>query len=371
LPPVYLDSEDFYEFTKNAREIKKVVSVPVISGGLIGRPEKAVRAIKEGYVDMVFLGRALMADPAWAKKARQGKADEIKPCIGDMDGCVQRLFESKATWCTVNPFMGWEYRFGSDPGTAREKKKVVVAGGGPGGMEAALIAAWRGHEVTLMDKELGGLIRIASVPANKKRFKSLADWYKFQLPQAGVRIELGKEATADRVLGMKPDVVIVATGSRPRTDTVKGADNAVTADEILLGKARTGKRVVIVGGGYVGCEVALYLRSNGAEKQITVLEALDNYLQDAGMVDRVALQKMLARANIEIRKDEVVIENKKGERSSMPADTVILAAGRVPVCELEEQLRGKVSELHCIGDSVSPRRIMAAIHEGFGVSMFI
>jgi 2,4-dienoyl-CoA reductase-like NADH-dependent reductase (Old Yellow Enzyme family)/thioredoxin reductase len=382
LPPVYSDSEDFYEFTKNASEIKKVVSVPVISGGLIVSPEKAVKAIKEGYVDMVFLGRALMADPDWAKKAKKGRVEEIKPCIGDMDGCVQRLFEVKSTWCTVNPFMGWEYRFGSSPGIAKEKKRVVVVGGGPGGMEAALIAAQRGHYVTLMEKdeELGGLLMIAAVPCNKKRFKSLIDWYKLQLPKAGVKIELGKKATVDSVVKKKPDVVIVATGSSPQGNRIEGANNAITADEFLLNKAKIGKRVVIVGGGHVGCELAVHISKNKAGGEITVLEALNDYLRDAGMVERVALERMLARSKVRImvntpvkriNKEEVIIEDKKGKESSMPADTIILATGRDPVCELEEELRGKVSEVHCVGDCISPRRILAAIHEGFGASMFI
>ena len=382
LPPVYRDSEDFYEFTKNAREIKKIVSVPVISGGLIVSPKKAVRAIKEGYVDMVFLGRATMADPDWPKKAKAGRVEEIRPCIGDMDGCVQRLFEVKGTWCTVNPYMGWEYRFGSSPEIAKEKKKVVVVGGGPGGMEAALIAAQRGHDVTLMekDKELGGLIKIAAMPVNKKRFLSLVDWYKLELPKAGVKIELAKKGTVDNVLKQKPDVVILATGSRPKVDTIEGANNAITADDFLLNKVQIGERVVIIGGGTVGCELAAHITNSRTKGEVIVLEALGDYLRDAGMVERVALERMFSRSGVKImvntpvmhiHKKEVIIEDKKGKKSSIPADTVILSVGRDPICEFNEELRGKVPELYCVGDCVSPRKIIAAIHEGFGVSMFI
>jgi 2,4-dienoyl-CoA reductase-like NADH-dependent reductase (Old Yellow Enzyme family)/thioredoxin reductase len=382
LPPVYMDSKGFYEFTKNAREIKKIVKVPVISGGLIGNPEKAVRALKEGYVDIVFLGRALMADPDWAKKARQGRAKDIRPCIGDMDGCVQRLFEAKCTWCTVNSLMGWEYRFGSIPGTAEEKKKVVVIGGGPGGMEAALVAAQRGHDVTLVekDKKLGGLIKLAGAPDIKKRYNWLVDWYERQLPNAGVKIKLGTKATVDSTVKLKPDVVIVATGSRPKTDGIKGVDNTVTADDVLIGKGRIGQRVVIVGGGYVGCEVALHIHATKKPKEITVVEALEQYVSDTGMVERVALEKMLNKAKVkvitnapvtEIRKKEVIVEKKLEGKSSIPADTIVLAIGRVSVNELEEKLRGKVPELIPIGDCISPRKISTAIHEAFGAAMFI
>lgn len=382
LPPMYMDSEGFYEFTKNAKEIKKVVSVPIISGGLIRTPEKAVKAIKDGYVDMVFLGRALMADPEWPKKAREGRAAEIKPCIAEMDGCVGRLFEGKSTWCTVNPFQGWEYRFGIKPDIAPKKKKVIVVGSGPAGMESALIAAQRGHDVTLIEKEkeIGGLLNVAGVPAFKKTLGLLIEWYKLQLPKAGVKLELGQEATADKLLKMKPDVVILATGSKPKVHTIHGVEEAVIADDFLQGKDKIGKKVVIVGGGFIGCEIALHIFNTQPGKEITILEALDDYLQDAGLVNRVALERMMDRANIkvmvkipvkEIRKKEVLAEDRLGNRTTISADTVILAAGRVSVNELEEKLKGKVTELYTVGDCVSPRRIMEAIHEGFGVSMFI
>ncbi len=249
-------------------------------------------------------------------------------------------------------------------------------------MEAALIAAQRGHDVTLLekDKELGGLIKLAGAPDFKKRFNQLTDWYKRELRKAEVKIKLGKKATVDSVVKMKPDVVIVATGSKPRTVGIKGVDNAIIADDLLIGKGRVGQKVVIVGGGYVGGEVALHIKATKKVKEITVVEALDQCFSDTGMVERVALEKMLEKAKIkvivsapvtEIRKKEVIIGKKSGETSSIPADTVVLAIGRVSVNELEEKLRGKVPELAEIGDCVSPRKISTAIHEAFGATMFI
>jgi len=363
-----------------AKEIKKAVSIPVIGGSEVREPGEAEQAIVEGYTDMVLLGRPLITDPHWANKAREGRVNEIKKCICCNDGCAGRLFDGQIAWCTVNSYHGWEYRFSDPPQPAPVKKRVVVVGGGPGGMEAAVIAAQRGHEVTLVerDKELGGATKIASIPTFKKRVKFVTEWYNVQLPKAGVKVELGKEATANYIIGLKPDAVILATGARPLIPEILGVEAAATADDALQGKIEVGKRVAVIGGGLIGCETALHFAQQG--KEVIILEVLDDILSDANGISRFTLERLMAEAKVkvmvgmlaeEIRKKEVIAADKLGCKSSIPVDTTILAVGRVRDNLLEEQLRGKVAQLSTVGDCISARKVMHAVHEGFGASMLL
>ncbi|GAF91777.1 unnamed protein product, partial [marine sediment metagenome] len=256
-------------------------------------------------------------------------------CIGDHE-CLKRIVERKYLSCTVNPQVGMEREFTLRP--ADKKKSVLVVGGGPGGMEAARVAALRGHQVTLWerDKVLGGNLIPASVPDFKQDYRMLIDYLSTQIKKLGVTVELGKEANAELIQRMQPDVVFIATGSRPIVPQIPGVkkDKVVTAVDLLLGKKKAGESVVVIGGGLVGCETALHLVRQG--KKVTVVESLDTAARDMYKANRLHLLKLLEDEKVQIMtdtsvlevKDEgIVIAGKEGKKSTLAADTVVLALG--------------------------------------------
>ena len=255
-------------------------------------------------------------------------------------------------------------------------KKVLVAGGGPAGLEAARVAALRGHKVTLYEKgdRLGGQFRIASLPPMKQELTMAIKYLSTQVRKAGVRVEMGKKVTPSLVRQLKPDVVIVATGGVPLIpEDIPGAnlERVVTAIDVLTERVRTGQRVAILGGGMVGCETAEFLSQRG--KDVTIVEMLADIALDIGMYNRPYLMERLAQWGVkaitgvqvkEITDDGVVVE-KEGRRETISGfDTVILAMGVKPVNKLADQLKGKVAEVYVIGDAAEPRRVVDAISEG-------
>lgn len=385
LMPYFYSAEEGW-FFKLAKEIKSVVSAPVISGGLITTPEVAVKAIESGWVDAVFIGRQLIADPEWPRKVREGRLKDIRPCLACNEGCIgNRLFMGKPVWCAVNPLAGFEYRWPSEEflPKAIAKKRIVVIGAGPAGLECARIAAIRGHEVIVVeeDNEIGGTALLASIPkflrGDKHRIARLIDWYRYQLEKLGVKIILGRKADAKLLEELKPDVVVIATGSKPLVPKIPGVENAVTADDVLRGKVSVGRRVVVVGGGLVGIETALHLAAQG--KEVTIVEALPEIARDVEPVSKIALLgpsgvleahkvKVVANATvIEIRRNGVEVLIPPLERRFIEADTVVLAVGREPNLDpaLVEEAKKITKEVYIIGDAKAARKIIDAIHEGF------
>ena len=359
---------DLAEMTKN------VVNIPVIAVGKLGYPELAENVLKEGKADFIALGRALLADPEWANKAKEGRWEDICPCVGDHEGCMGGLGREKHISCTVNPLTGREKEFAITK--AEKVKSVLVVGGGPGGMEAARVAALRGHKVTLWEKDnaLGGNLIPASIPDLKQDYRSLINYLSTQIEKLGVTIELGKEATPELIQEAKHDAVIIATGSMPIISEIPGVEKAkvVTAVNVLLGKRETGESVVVVGGGLVGCETALYLAQKG--KKLTIVEILDSVMRDMCIQNRAHLLQLLADAKAEILTETKVLEitdegitiaDKHGKRSTLEADTVVLAVGLKPNEKLLKSLTDKVPEVYAIGDCVEPRIVINAIWEGF------
>jgi 2-enoate reductase len=357
-----------------AEMTKKVVNIPIIAVGKLGYPDLADRVVKEGKADFIALGRALLADPEWPNKAREGRIKDICPCVGDLEGCMSGLGRTKQIGCTVNPSIGREKELAITK--SEEVKSVLVVGGGPGGMEAARIASLRGHKVTLWekDKALGGNLIPASVPDVKQDYRSLIDYMATQIEKLGVTIELGREATPELIQKAKPDTVVIAAGSTPIMPDIRGVENAkvAIAVNVLLNKKEAGESVVIIGGGLVGCETALYLAQKG--KKVTVIEILDSVMRDMCIQNRVHMLMLLADAKAEILTDTkvleitdagVVIVGNDGKRVNLEADTVVLALGLEPNGSLTESLKGKVPEVYAVGDCVEPRIVINAIHEGF------
>jgi 2-enoate reductase len=376
IPPVH---QPFANQIWLAERIRQVVDIPVIAHGKLGnKPEIAEQVLREGKTDYVGLGRSLLADPEWANKVREGRLADIKPCIGCQKGCLGRIFEGKYVSCAVNPQTGMERDFRLTP--AERKKTVLVVGGGPGGAEAARVAAVRGHDVTLCDKNptLGGQIRAASVHGVKEQLHLLADYYSVQLAKTGVKVELGKAMDAAEVARRKPDVVILATGATPILPVPEGADrpdNAYTVEDVLLdrGQIDLGSKVVVVGGGEMGCEIALHLVQKHRGLSVTLVEQFGELATNAFHSTRLLLKKRVEESGITVMFNTRLAEVGKGKvtveagdkRKSVDADAVVFAVGYRSNEVLAEALRGAVPELYTIGDCNKPRQVLGAVWEGF------
>lgn len=360
-----------------AEAIKRVVNIPVIVAGKLGNPVLAQEVLKEGKADLIAMGRPLLADPELPKKAAEGRLDDIRPCLYCNEACAGNLSRMWRISCQVNAALGREKEYEIRP--AEKAKRVLIIGGGPGGMEAARVAALRGHDVTLYEKEekLGGQLLPASVPQFKQSIKDQVEYLENQIKKLGVKIELGTEVTPGLVKELKPEVVILATGASHLIPEIPGAggEKIATASEILLGKREAGKKVVIVGGGEVGSELAWFLAEKG--KKVTIVEMLYGVAMDMNLFSRFYLLNKLAELGVEvliattaeeITDKGVVAVDMGGTKQVIEADTVILAVGFRSNKELEEKLKGRVPQLYTIGDCVKPGKILGAIHGGARVA---
>jgi 2-enoate reductase len=359
--------------------IKKEVHIPVIAVGRLGYPELAERVIAEGKADFIALGRQLLADPEWPNKVKERRFDDIRPCIGDHDGCMGRIFEGKYISCTVNPQTGMEREFNIQD--ALEKKSVLVIGSGPGGMEAAMVAARRGHKVTLWEQNdrVGGSLIPAAVPEFKSDVKAFLEYLSYQIQKLGVRVELNKKVTPELVMKSKADEVIIATGATPIIPEILGYEKrkVCAAIDLLLGKRESGKRVIMIGGGFIGSETALWLAQRG--KNVTIIDALEDVMTDMFPANKQQLMEMLSKAKVtimtgtkpvEITDKGIIIENSKG-KETLAADTIAIAEGLKPDTKLIDSLKDAHFSIHAIGDCVSPRKIQSAIWEAFRVALRI
>jgi len=362
-------------FVYLAEEIKKVAKIPVVAAYRINDPILADNIIAEGRADLVGMGRALIADPELPNKAREGRLDEIRPCIA-CGHCLDVVMLGAPLACAVNPQVGKEAEYTSVP--AKKPKKVFVIGGGPAGMEAAAGAAEGGHQVTLFEKRdrLGGNLLLAAVPSYKWELSNLTNYLETRLKASGAQIRLNQEVSEKTIAEGKPEVVIVATGATPLIPDIPGVNggNVVTALQVLGGERGVGERVVIVGGGMIGCETAEYLADKG--KRVIILEMLERIGADIGMTTRWVIMQRLrsariameTRAKVEEITDKGVVVSRNGFAEFFAADSVVLAVGLVPQNELARRLEGRVTECYSIGDCTEAQRIVQAIEGGFRIA---
>jgi 2,4-dienoyl-CoA reductase-like NADH-dependent reductase (Old Yellow Enzyme family)/thioredoxin reductase len=355
-----------------AAEVKKVVDIPVTTVGRINDPMLAESILASRKADLVAMGRSSLADPELPKKYFEGRYDDIRPCIGCQQGCLEVLFKNEPIRCLVNPTLGFEYK--DEIKKAEKPKKVVVVGAGPAGLEAARAAALAGHEVTLYEKtdRFGGQFTTAAIPPVKGDLVAYVSWAANQLEKLGVQIKMNTEFTAELCDREKPDKVIIATGavhSRPPIPGIEGS-NVVTATDVLWGRAPTGQKVVVAGGGMIGSETATYLASLG--KQVTIVEMLPEVASDEEFTRRVLMLKMFEEKHINIMTDTKItmiidtgVQVETGpETTEIEADTVVLALGMTPEKRLVEQLKGK-TEVVVVGDAMKVRNALEATREGF------
>ncbi|EUB99299.1 2,4-dienoyl-CoA reductase (NADPH) [Rhizobium sp. CF080] len=363
-----------------AEMVKQAVSIPVIAVGKLGDPHLAEETLTRNQADFIALGRTLIADPHWVSKVREGRTKDICPCVDCFEGCHKHIHDGKPVGCAVNPSAGNERALQVAP--AELRKRVFVIGAGPGGLEAARVASLRGHEVHLLEKEagIGGNIDPGSSPPFKTIYRRLTDYLMFQLTKQGVTIEFGHEARAADLIALNPDAVILATGSAPIVPPIEGVNlpHVVIANDVLTGKSQASGRIAIIGGGVVGCETALHLARLGHD--VMIIERMKDLAPDMYYINRMHMLKLLAdeevkvELNADVRRIEahgLTYETAADGLNFVPADSVVIAAGFRSRTKLAQDLDGHLPEVYSIGDSISPRKVMEAMNEGYRIARLI
>ena len=334
IPPMGVQPYGF--FVKIAGDIKKAVNVPVSAVGRIVDAEMAARVIESGMADMVAMGRPLLADPDWGTKIAAGKACDIRRCISCNKGCTDAIQNRQFLSCVLNAENGYENTRSIQP--AAQKKKIAVLGGGPAGLEAARVAALRGHDVTLFEKAttLGGQLNIACVPPRKEEMRRAAQDLIHAVCNAGVHLCMGQTRTAEQLKDAGFEAVINAVGAHSAAPRIPGIDSVNVADawKVLAGEQQVYGTVAVIGGGMVGCETAEYLAARGCK--VSVIEMMDKIAAGESSTILPTLLENYKTYGVEqypshkvkeFRMDAVVCENKDGAEVTIPCDYIVLAMG--------------------------------------------
>lgn len=375
-PPMYFEHGMYLPLTK---KLKEAVKIPVIVAGRMDDPDLASKALEEGAADMIGLGRPLLADPELPNKIRKGEMGKIRPCLSCHEGCLGRAAKGGDLSCAVNPACGREIEYAIKPATIN--KKVVIIGGGIAGMEAARVCAIRGHNVHLYEKsgELGGNVVPGSVPKFKNNDKALIEWYGKELKALKVEVNLNTEGTKAMIIKLQADTVVVATGSNPILLKIPGMESkkVFEANQVLLDENKAGQNIVIIGGGLVGCETALWLAQKG--KKVTVVEGLPVILggpHNMPFMNYEMLKDLLNYHKVEIITDTfitgvnekgAIVKTKDVERV-LEADTIIMAVGYQSENKLYKEIKNVIGDVHILGDARKVNNIMYAIWDSYEVA---
>ncbi len=356
-----------------AAQWKEVLRVPVIMAYRLRTPEMAEQALQRGQVDLVAMCRPLICDPAMANKLAEGRPEDVIPCITCNQGCFQRLFNAAWVQCLMNPLTGRESLPEYQLTPAPRSKRVLVVGGGPAGLEAARVAATRGHQVVLCERSprLGGLSNLAAVPPHRQEMADIANYLVRQVQKLGVEIRLGATVTPDLAREIAPEAIIVATGANLRPPG-RELDEipTLTAHQVLEGGTTPGRRVVVWGGDETGAQTAEFLAVRG--HHVIIVEESSRIAKDMTAFDRVGLKtrlrslgvRAITGATLEADGGEVIAVSPEG-RESLQADSVVLSLGLTPNLDLYEALKAEFAEVNAVGDCVTPRKALHAIHEGY------
>lgn len=361
-------------------EIKRAVSIPVITVGRYTEPYYAELLLREGRADLVAFGRQSLADPHMPEKAMNDNLEDLVPCIACLQGCVANMYKGEPICCLVNPFLGHEAQ--GYP-KAEKFKKVMVIGGGVAGMCAAFVAAERGHDVSLYEStdKLGGNMRLAAYPPGKGDITNMIRSYIVRCEKAGVKIHMNTTVDLEMVKAEKPDAVIVSTGSRTLILPIEGIENPaiIHGSDLLDGKRAAGKKVLVVGGGMVGCETAAFLGEQ--QHDVTVIEYRDTVGADVIHEHRVFLMEDFKNYGIKeitgakvckFFDDGVEYESPDGSRHEVRGfDSVVLSMGFKNYNPFAEQLEELGQEVYVVGDATRARRALDATKEAYAAAMQI
>lgn len=394
-PPMYMPKACNL---KDVQEVKKAVHIPVVCAGRFDDPDLAEQAIEEGKIDIMGMGRPLLADPELGNKFYEGRLEDVRPCISCHQGCLGRIFQGKDISCAVNPACGREKSYALKP--AEKKKRVLIVGGGLGGMEAARVCALRGHEVDLYEKtgHLGGVFVAAATPDFKEDDRHLLAWYKKQMKDLPIQVHMNTEVTEDMTKGY--DEIFVATGAKERKLEIPGFDSphVTYAFETLRdGSIQIdGENVLIIGGGLTGCEIAYMFAREG--KKVTIVEMTETILNAFGLsaANYNMLMEILEYYKVKVIKNAVVQEFRDGKaiveetvknypnvanraklmfalgpqgmkvKHEIPTDHIVVSIGYLPDDRLYEQIKG--DHVYLIGDAKRPTNVMDAIWAAYEIA---